>query len=117
MTETHAHGTAGGSATEAPADDGDLHRAHPGEREYIKIALILAVITLAEVGIVYIESLENLLPPILIAMSLVKFAMVVLWFMHLRFDSRLFRRFFVTGIVLALFIYMIVLTLFGVWTR
>jgi cytochrome c oxidase subunit 4 len=43
--------------------------------------------------------------------------MVVLWFMHLRFDSRLFRRLFVTGIVLALFVYTIVLTTFHVWTR
>jgi hypothetical protein len=41
----------------------------------------------------------------------------VLWFMHLRFDSRMFRRLFTTGIVLALIVYTIVLTTFHVWTR
>ena len=46
-----------------------------------------------------------------------KFAMVVLWFMHLRFDSRIFRRLFVTGIFLAIGVYLIVLLTFGVFTR
>ena len=50
-------------------------------------------------------------------MAVVKFSVVVLWFMHLRFDSRLFRRFFVTGIILAMFCYVIVLSTFHVWTR
>jgi hypothetical protein len=47
----------------------------------------------------------------------VKFFMVVAWFMHLRFDSRLFRRLFVAGLFLALFCYTAVLTTFGVWSR
>jgi hypothetical protein len=37
--------------------------------------------------------------------------------MHLRFDSRLFRRLFMTGLVLAAFCYLAVLSTFHVWTR
>jgi cytochrome c oxidase subunit 4 len=47
----------------------------------------------------------------------VKFGTVVLWFMHLRFDSRIFRRLFVAGLMLALFVYLVVLTTFHFWSR
>ena len=43
--------------------------------------------------------------PALLAFAVIKFALVGLWFMHLRFDSRLFRRFFLTGLVLALLVF------------
>ncbi|MFN2503850.1 MAG: cytochrome C oxidase subunit IV family protein [Acidimicrobiales bacterium] len=100
----------------SPEEGGTTHD-HPSEWQYIKVALVLAAITLAEVAVYYVESLEGLLVPILIAMSVVKFGLVVLWFMHLRFDSRLFRRLFLTGIFLALFCYMIFLTSLHVWSR
>ena len=63
------------------------------------------------------EALEGLLVYILVVMAIVKFVVVVMFFMHLRFDSKLFRRFFVTGIVLALFCYVIVLSTFDIWNR
>ena len=100
----------------APEEGGTTHD-HPSESEYIKVALVLAAITLAEVLIYYVESLEGLLVPVLIVFSTIKFALVVLWFMHLRFDSRLFRRLFVTGMLLALFCYMTFLTSLHVWSR
>ena len=90
---------------------------HPNELVYIKVALVLAVVTAIEVAIYYVPALEGALVPILLALSLIKFVLVVLWFMHLRFDSRIFRRLFVAGVVLALFCYVIVLTTFHVWTR
>jgi cytochrome c oxidase subunit IV len=91
--------------------------AHPDELAYIKVALVLAVVTAIEVAIYYVPALEGALVPILLLLSLIKFVLVVLWFMHLRFDSRIFRRLFVTGMILALFCYLIVLTTFHVWTR
>jgi cytochrome c oxidase subunit 4 len=101
-----------------PEEGGTEHaHGHPSELEYVKIAAVLAAITLAEVLVYYVRSLGGWLPLILIVLSAVKFSMVVLWFMHLRFDSRLFRRLFVTGILLALFVYTIVLTTFHVWSR
>ncbi len=121
----------GTSAAERPAPDSGADtdeaqpdhdptapdHAHPSELAYIKVALFLAVVTAAEVAVYYVESLEDYLVPILLVFSLIKFVMVVLWFMHLRFDSRIFRRLFTIGILLALFVYAIVLTTFHVWTR
>jgi cytochrome c oxidase subunit 4 len=106
-----------GPVVKTTPEEGGVGHGHPSELEYIKVAGVLAAITLAEVLVYYAKSLGSLLVFILVALSAVKFSMVVLWFMHLRFDSRLFRRLFVTGIVLALFVYTIVLTTFHVWTR
>ena len=110
MTDTTAthdeHGT-----TQAHGE-----HAHPGPAEYVKVALFLAVVTAAEVALYYISSLQDrpaLMVGLLMFFMVVKFAMVALWFMHLRFDSRIFRRLFVGGIVLALGIYAIVLFSFG----
>jgi cytochrome c oxidase subunit 4 len=66
----------------------DTAHDHPGERTYIKVAVLLAIITIVEVAIYYIESLDSILVPALIIMSIVKFLFVVSFFMHLKFDDR-----------------------------
>jgi cytochrome c oxidase subunit 4 len=103
------------------AEDHELERSptaadelahHPGPRSYVMVAVVLAVITAAEVAIYYVSSLRSVLVPFLLAFSGVKFVLVVLWFMHLKFDSRLFRRLFVTGLILALVVFAVVLATF-----
>ncbi len=91
-----------------PAEAAELGH-HPGPRQYIVIAVVLAVITAAEVAIYYVEMVDTLLVPMLIVFALLKFFLVVSWFMHLRFDSKLFRRLFVTGLVLAALVFGVVL--------
>lgn len=100
-----------GERSEHGADLDEFH-SHPGPKEYLRIAIILAVVTGIEVGIYYIDSLRPLIVPLLLTLSLLKFALVVLYFMHLKFDSRIFRRLFVMGIILALAVYTIVLSMF-----
>ena len=97
-----------------PAEAEELHE-HPSPRQYVWVAIILALVTAAEVAIYYIGYFEEntvALIAFLLAFALLKFVMVAMWFMHLRFDSRVFRRFFVTGIVLGLIIFGIVLWTF-----
>ena len=106
-----------GPVVETGHEDGGTSHAHPGEAQYIKIAVILASITGFEVAFSYWDAVEGILAPSLILMSIVKFFLVVAFFMHLRFDSRLFRRLFIAGIGLALFCFTAVLTTFHVWTR
>ena len=94
-----------------PAEAEELHE-HPTPKQYVWVAIILAIVTAIEVGIYYIEAITDYLIPLLLAFALIKFVMVASWFMHLRFDNRLFRRLFVTGIVLALLIFGVVLWFF-----
>ena len=94
-----------------PREAEELHD-HPSPRKYVWIAVILAIITALEVAIYYVPALEDYLVPFLIAFAVVKFIMVAAYFMHLKFDSKLFRRFFVTGIVLGFIVFTVVLLLF-----
>jgi len=102
-----------GSETQTPAAHSGRH---PGPREYIRIAIILGVITAAEVAIYYIEGAKDFLIPLLFFFSFVKFTLVVLWFMHLRFDSRTYARFFVMGLAGAVTLFLIVLLIFQVFS-
>jgi cytochrome c oxidase subunit 4 len=88
--------------------------AHPGPAEYVRVAVALAIATALEVGLYYITALPHpLYATLLIFFMAIKFSLVVLWFMHLRFDSRIFRRLFVLGVTLAATVYLIVLFMFG----
>lgn len=89
-------------------------RAHPTPAKYVAIAVILAVITLVEVAIVYMDFLGGILGPVLVVLSAAKFALVVMFFMHLRFDNRLFSTMFVTGLLLATGVLIALLALFRV---
>ena len=99
------------------ADHADSHE-HPSDRQYVKIALILGALTALEV-FTYFESVHNLsdaaLYVILVVLMILKFIYVVAWFMHLKFDSVLFKRVFTAGVVLALAVYLVMLTAFRIW--
>lgn len=77
------------------------HKSHTSVATYLAIAAILTVITLAEFSVVYVAALKGALIPILVILSAAKFWMVAAFFMHLKYDARLFTVFFVTGILLA----------------
>ena len=88
---------------------------HPTPRTYVMIAVVLAVATGMEVLLYYLELPRTLLIVLLLFFAVLKFGLVVLYFMHLKFDSRLFRRLFFTGLILALIVYAVVLITFGVF--
>ena len=82
---------------------------HPGVIEYAQIGLVLFIITCVEVAAYYVGLSHNSLVAALLVMSAVKFTLVVLWFMHLRFDSRLFSIMFLIGLFTAAAVFTVVL--------
>ncbi len=94
----------------------EAHRAgHPSAKEYIRIGVILGVLTALEVAASYTGVSGAILIPTLFVLALIKFALVVLWFMHLKFDDRRYARFFVVGLSGAATLYLIVLISFRVF--
>jgi len=76
--------------------------AHPSARLFLTVGAILAVITAVEFGILYVSALGRAaMATILALLSALKFAMVALYFMHLRFDSKLLTAIFAVGLTLA----------------
>ena len=82
---------------------------HPSAREYIIVGLVLAAITAGEVALYYIDMQRGILLTNLAIASVAKFAIVVLWFMHLKFDNRLFSYLFLTGLLGTIILFTIVL--------
>ncbi|HEV2686845.1 MAG TPA: cytochrome C oxidase subunit IV family protein, partial [Actinomycetota bacterium] len=85
---------------------------HPKERAYVIVALWLALITGAEISISYIKMPDPAKIVALVVLSAIKFAAVVAYFMHLKFDNPALRKPFITGIILACTLYTIVLLAF-----
>ena len=94
-------------------------RPHPTPARYVVIAAILVVVTAAEVGLYYLQGdvPDGLIIVFLLMFAMIKFALVASWYMHLRTDKPIFRRFFVLGIVAAISLYLIVLTTLHVFSR
>jgi cytochrome c oxidase subunit IV len=91
------------------------HGAHDdhdvSDRQYIYIALMLAVLTAAEVAASYLD-LGSWLVPALLVMMVIKFFTVVGYFMHLKFDSRVFSLMFYLGLSLTVALYGVMLMTF-----
>ena len=93
---------------------GEVHE-HPTWKEYRWVALILTLITVVEVWVYYIPSFvaSRLFVPVLLFMSAVKFAIVVAFYMHLKYDHKLFRALFTGPLIIAILTLIVLLFLFG----
>jgi heme/copper-type cytochrome/quinol oxidase subunit 4 len=75
--------------------------AHPSPATYVVIGVILTIITVVEVGVFYVPAFKPVLAPLLLLLSTGKFALVVMFYMHLKFDRPLFRLVFALPLLLA----------------
>ena len=93
----------------------DEHRDHeqPTVGTYVRVALVLTIVTALEVGVIYVRRLAPVVVPLLLAMSAAKFALVALFFMHLRYDSRVLTFLFVGPLALASGLAVALMTLTG----
>ena len=86
----------------------------PSWKFYVLIGTILTVITAAEVAVFYIPALHSVLVPILLTLSASKFALVVMFYMHLKYDSWIFSGVFVAPLTLAVLVVIALILLFHV---
>jgi len=92
------------------------HGGQPGHATvttYLQIAVILGIITALEFGAIYIRQLTPVLIPLLLVMSAAKFSLVVLFFMHLRYDSRALSVIFAGSLLIAMVVVIALMTLPG----
>ena len=96
--------------------------SHPGWQLYVTVALILFALTAMEVGAYEIAErgmsgtfgtfVSQMVVEILLVLSAAKFALVAMFYMHLKQDHKLFSGLFVFPLLLAIFV---VLVLFGLF--
>jgi cytochrome c oxidase subunit 4 len=110
MTDLHAregHSEHGADVAHAPG-------GHATWQTYVTIGVVLTVITAVEVGIFYIEAMAGVLVPLLLVLSALKFFIVVFWYMHLKYDSRVYWRVFFAPLFLATLVVIGMIILFKV---
>ncbi len=93
------------------------HHAHPTPSQYWKIAVVLAVLTAVEVAMFYIDEANDLgalNAIILLALAVLKFVIVVGYYMHLKYEKSTLSRFFTAGFILAAALYAVVLAAMGI---
>ena len=103
------------------SNDHHSDAAHAGEHDhptwstYWKVALILTVITVIEVWVYYIPAFvaTKLFVPSLLIMSAVKFFIVVMFYMHLKYDHKVFRALFTGPLFIAGVTMIVMMFLFG----
>lgn len=91
--------------------------AHPSTGTYLAVAGVLGVITLVEVGVFYVPTFKSVVAPLLLLLSGTKFSLVVMFYMHLKSDHKLFTAIFTLPLLIAFAVIVALLFLFGVFSQ
>ena len=108
---------------EVHATPAEPEHSHPSVGVYVRIGIVLFVLTALEVGLyefTYGEhagaaasAIQPFFVPLLLLLSAAKFALVAMFYMHLKFDHRLFSWVFVVPMCFAAAIILALLALFA----
>src|SRR6266498_3115552 len=85
---------------------------HPDSGTYLRVAAVLVILTVLEVGVFYVPAFHPVLVPTLLVLSAAKFALVVMFYMHLKADSKFFTFLFGAPLLLATVVLVALLLLF-----
>jgi cytochrome c oxidase subunit IV len=111
------------SAPTTDVRDPQPHEEHvhgPTDKQYFMIFWVLVVLTALEVSTEWWtdwfgEGSRTIAVPLLIFLMVVKFFLVALYFMHLKFDHAILKRIFYFGMVLAIAVYIAALSAMHYW--
>ena len=87
---------------------------HASVQTYIRVAVVLAILTAIEIGALYVPGLPpHVLVTLILIFGTMKFALVVAFFMHLRYDNRILTALFVGPLMIAGVIILALMALFS----
>jgi cytochrome c oxidase subunit IV len=96
---------------------------HPSAGVYAKVGLVLFILTALEVGLYEItygghagpsaEAIKPFFVPLLLLLSAAKFALVAMFYMHLKQDHKLFTGVFVFPLIIATIVIVSLIILFS----
>jgi cytochrome c oxidase subunit 4 len=86
----------------------------PNRKEYLVIFVALTLLTVLEVGVVYVPVARGLLISALVLLALGKAALVALFYMHLKHETKILKGYVVLPFI-ALGIYALILIFEGAW--
>ncbi|MBX6753525.1 cytochrome C oxidase subunit IV family protein [Thermorudis peleae] len=98
-------------ASRAPASA--TQSSHPTQLTYVRVAVVLTIVTVFEVATYYLQHvLGPVMIPLLLTLAAIKFVLVVGFYMHLKFDPPLLRGVFGWGLFVAMAIIVTMIALY-----
>jgi cytochrome c oxidase subunit IV len=91
--------------------EGQVH--HPAATTYLIIAAFLIVLTAMEITVFYLHALRPVLVPVLIVLGAAKFALVAMFYMHLKYDGWLLTGIFAFPLMIAALLLISLILLFA----
>ncbi len=85
-------------------------QAKANKPNYLAIFVILVVLTAIEVTVTYLPVPRI---PVLVPLAIAKAALVVMWYMHLKFDRRVFSVIFLIGVLMGVSLIVAMIALFA----
>ena len=86
---------------------------HPGAATYLIIAAFLLVLTVMEITVFYVHPLRPVLVPVLLVLAAAKFALVAMFYMHLKYDGWLLSAIFMFPLLAAMILLAALIMLFA----
>jgi len=86
---------------------------HPGAATYLIIAAFLIVLTVMEITVFYVHPLRPVLVPVLLVLAAAKFALVAMFYMHLKYDGWLLTGIFMFPLLAAMILLAALIMLFA----
>ena len=90
---------------------------NPGTMTYVIVAAVLTLLTVMEVSALYVQALKPVLLPVLLLLSAAKFALVVMFYMHLKFDRWAYSAIFLCPLFIAALVVVSLSLLFATFLR
>ncbi len=104
------------SSHAAPAAAHAPGAGHATVQTYITVAVVLGLLTAIEIGALYVPGIpSHALVALLLVFSVIKFGLVVAFFMHLRYDNKLLTALFVGPLIIAMAMILALMALFGAY--
>ena len=86
---------------------------HPTPGVYVLVAAFLAALTGMELTVFYVHALRPVLVPLLLVLSAAKFALVAMFYMHLRYEKWVLSSIFLFPLIIATFLLLSLVLLFA----
>jgi cytochrome c oxidase subunit 4 len=92
------------------SDDSKIEPKKSSRSTYVMVFIALAVLTAIEVTVTYLPIPRI---PVLIPLAIIKAGLVALFYMHLRFDKKVFSVVFVMGLLMGIGLILSLIALFA----
>src|ERR1019366_1570868 len=96
------------------SDDTQIEKEqqHISNTVYLIVGGFLIVLTAMEITVAYVHALRPVMVPILVILAIAKFALIAMFFMHLRYEKWVLNTMFVFPLTIAIGVFLSLMGLF-----